>query len=79
MFEIDYDDLIFLFTAMGIAVLASTFFLHLLLVLIKRLRDRKIKVTCRLCNYRFLNSYKQQYVACPNCGGINEPGKDKRL
>lgn len=79
MFEIDYDDLIFLFTATGIAMLAGALALQLLLSLKKRLKDKKLKVACRLCNYHFLNKNKQRFIACPNCGGVNEPGKEKRL
>lgn len=79
MFEIEYDDLIFLFTALGICTLALVFLAQLVWRIIRHFRNKKLKVRCRLCNYHFLNTNRQKYIACPNCRGLNEPGHDKRL
>ena len=79
MIEVTHDQLILYLMLGGIVCLALIFLGQLLAKGFRRLRNKKRKVICRLCNYHFLNPDKQDLIACPNCRGLNEPGKDRRL
>lgn len=79
MIEVSYDEIALFMMLSGIACLALAFLGQLSHAGIRRLIDKKKKVKCRLCNYHFLNPDKQPLIACPNCRGLNEPGKERRL
>ena len=78
MIEVTPDELVLFFLITGISLIGSVWFISLLTHTWRIYSGRRTRMRCRLCGYKFLNKEKQKLVACPHCGGLNEPGGRRR-
>lgn len=66
------EQFILALVAGGFAMLALMMAVCWLLDRLARRRDRKVKLTCRLCGMRFYVQGKDRVIACPHCKALNE-------
>lgn len=68
------EQFILALVAAGFVALALAMSAGWLCDVVARRRNRKARLTCRLCGMRFYVQGKDHVVSCPHCCALNERG-----
>ena len=79
MIEVSLREFLTWFAIGGLLMVIGVWAYFRLMAVRRALRKRRERVTCRLCQLRYFNHGAESVSHCPNCGGRNEKGGQRRL
>ena len=79
MIELGPTEFLQVFAVGGMVSAIGIWCLFRLFGAIRLYRRRKEHLVCRLCQLRYIDRQKTKLSTCPNCGGLNQRGGQRRL
>lgn len=79
MIEVGVVEFLTWFAVGGLLMVIGTWIGFRLIGLRRGFKKKRQRIRCRLCQLRYLNLEESELSHCPNCGGLNEFGGQRRL